>query len=112
MNERQPDVSIIIPVYNASKYLPGCLDSLISQTYEKIEIICVNDGSDDDSLMILEKYAEMDQRISVYSQKNQYAGAARNFGMDHARGKYFLFLDSDDLFMPEMIETVVKRAEE
>lgn len=97
-----PLVSIILPVYNVEPYLEQCLDSLRKQTLKSIEIIAVDDGSTDRSLEILNRYAAVDQRIHVYTQKNQYAGAARNVGLSHATGEYLLFLDSDDFFSRNM----------
>lgn len=94
----EPLVSIILPVYNVEPYLEQCLDSLRKQTLKSIEIIAVDDGSTDRSLEILNQYAAADKRIHVYTQKNQYAGAARNVGLSHAIGEYLLFLDSDDFF--------------
>ena len=78
-------VSVIIPVYNAELYLEECLDSVCSQTLKEIEIICVDDGSTDDSLQILKRYAAADSRIKVLSQPNLFAGVARNNGMAHIR---------------------------
>jgi len=89
-------VSIIVPVYNTEKYLEKCLNSLIKQTLEDIEIICVNDGSTDNSLDILNKFASNDSRIKVISQENKMQGAARNAGMFVASGEYIGFVDSDD----------------
>lgn len=91
-------VSIVMPVYNAENYLPQALDSLLNQTLKNIEIICVNDGSTDRSVEILEEYQKKDSRIIVLQQENIGAGAARNYGMSIAKGEYLLFLDSDDLF--------------
>lgn len=104
-------VSVIIPVYNAEKYINECLDSLLRQTYFDFEIICVDDGSSDRSLEILHRYKQQDGRITVLSQKNQYAGAARNVGMERAKGKYLLFLDADDFFCEDMLERAVDEAE-
>ncbi len=89
-------ISIIIPVYNVGKYLGKCLDSVINQTYHNIEIICVNDGSTDNSYDILLEYAKKDSRIKVINQKNAGVSAARNTGLDTAAGKYIMFIDSDD----------------
>ena len=89
-------ISIIVPVYNVEKYLAECLDSLINQTYQYIEIICVNDGSVDNSKSILEEYASKDYRIKIINQNNQGLSAARNTGMREASGKYIMFVDSDD----------------
>ena len=88
--------SIIIPVYNVEKYLPKCLDSLINQTYGDIEIICVNDGSIDNSLQVLNEYAQKDARIKVINQENNGVSTARNVGIDNATGDYLLFVDADD----------------
>lgn len=89
-------ISTIIPVYNAEKFIAKCLDSILSQTFSDIEIICVDDGSTDSSLRILFDYEEKDSRIKVLSQKNQYAGVARNNGMSVATGEYLFFMDADD----------------
>lgn len=89
-------VSIIVPVYNVEKYLRKCLDSLINQTLKDIEIICVNDGSKDNSPKILEEYAKKDNRIIVINQENAGLSVARNSGIDIAKGEYIGFVDSDD----------------
>ena len=89
-------VSVVVPVYNAEKYLERCLDSLRKQTLKEIEIICVNDGSTDGSGEILAEYAAHDKRIKVITQENQYIGAARNRGIEAARGEYIGFVDNDD----------------
>ena len=81
-------VSVIVPVYNVEKYLKDCLDSVVNQTLEDIEIICVNDGSTDNSLAILEEYAEKDSRIKIITQENKGLGGARNTGLYHANGEY------------------------
>lgn len=105
-------VSVVIPVYNAERYIEECLDSLLRQTCSDFEVICVDDGSGDRSLEILRSYEKRDGRISVLTQKNQYAGVARNAGMERANGKYLLFLDADDFFREDMLEQAVGRAEE
>lgn len=89
-------ISVIIPVYNVEKYLGRCLDSIIGQTYVKLEIILVDDGSTDSSGQICEKYRDKDSRIQVIHQKNKGLAGARNTGIDIARGKYIFFIDSDD----------------
>ena len=106
-----PKVSVIIPVYNAEKYLQKTLDSLCRQTLKDFEVICVDDGSSDNSLAILRQNAEKDPRFRVLTQQHQYAGAARNLGTDHAEGKYLIFLDADDLFYPDMLEAAWSKAE-
>lgn len=88
------DISVIIPVYNAAKFLPRCLDSVINQTFKNIEIICINDGSTDASLVILKSY--QDKRIKIIDKKNGGVSAARNDGIVAARGKYIHFFDADD----------------
>ncbi len=107
-----PIVSVVIPVYNSEKYINKCLDSLLEQTLSDIEIICVNDGSKDRSLEILNQYAEADSRIRVVTQANQGAGPARNKGIELASGKYLSILDADDFFAPDMLEKTVNKAEE
>lgn len=101
---KNPTASIVMPVYNAEEYLKQTLDSLLAQSLNNIEIITVDDGSTDRSLQILKEYAAADKRVRVYTQKNQYAGVARNLGLKHARGEYVLFLDSDDFFEPELVK--------
>lgn len=92
----EPLISIIVPVYNVEKYLPKCLDSLVNQTYKNLEIICINDGSQDDSFIILKKYEEQDKRIKIISQKNSGVSVARNTALNMAIGKYIMFVDGDD----------------
>ena len=89
-------ISIIIPVYNVEQYLRECLDSVVNQTLREIEIICVNDGSTDGSLAILEEYAQKDARIQIVNQQNMGQSSARNVGMALAKGRYIQLLDSDD----------------
>lgn len=91
-----PKISIIMPIYNVEQYLEQCLDSCINQTLEDIEVICVNDGSSDNSLQILENYAKKDARIKIINQENQGISETRNNGFKSASGDYILFLDSDD----------------
>lgn len=97
-------VSVIVPVYNVEKYLRDCLDSVVNQTLEDIEIICVNDGSTDNSLAILEDYAEKDSRIRIINQENKGLGGARNTGLYNANGEYISFIDSDDWIEPNTFE--------
>lgn len=105
-------VSVIVPVYNVQQYLEQCLNSILNQTLKDIEVICVDDGSTDDSLNILKRFAENDSRVRVLNQKNSYAGAARNKGMDEATGKYLVFLDSDDFFENDMLRAMYDKSEE
>ena len=106
------DVSIVLTVYNAESYIEGCLDMITGQTLRDIQIICVDDGSTDNSSQIIEQYAQKDDRIVLIREKNAGAGAARNRGMQEATGKYILFLDCDDFYEPEMVEKAFRRAEE
>ncbi len=112
MNQLQPVVSVIVPVYNAGAFLRRTLDCICGQTLRNIEIILVDDGSTDTTPAILQEYAARDSRITLLQQEHEYAGAARNKGMDIARGMYYSFLDADDIFEPTMLEKMVKRAEE
>ena len=91
-----PKVSIIVPVYNVGKYLSKCLDSLINQTLEDIEIICINDGSTDNSLDILKSYRTKDSRIKIIDKPNEGLSITRNLGIHSATGNYIGFIDSDD----------------
>lgn len=91
-----PKISIIVPVYNTEKYLEQCLESLINQTFREIEIIVVNDGSQDSSIEILNKYKEKDNRIVVLDLDNQGPSGARNSGLEETKGEFVMFVDSDD----------------
>lgn len=105
-------VSVVVPVYNVEKYLRTCLDFIVAQTLREIEIICVNDGSTDGSLAILEEYAKEDARIKIISQENKGVSAARNSGLEAAQGKYILFFDPDDWFYSlTALEELYERAE-
>lgn len=109
--KNNPLVSIIIPVYNVEKYLAQCLDSIINQTYQDIEIICINDGSTDSSKNILEKYASKDERFQLINQINQGSSVARNVGMRKASGKYLMFVDGDDWIDLNTCEKAVETAQ-
>lgn len=93
---KRVDISVIVPVYNVEKYLPKCLESLIGQTYQNIEILCIDDGSTDHSLDILNFYKQRDERIKVLKQNNLGPSAARNKALAIARGEYVSFVDADD----------------
>lgn len=103
------DISIIVPVYNAEKYLKKCLDSLVNQTKKELEFILINDGSADKSEEIIKTYK--DKRIKYFKNKNQGIGKTRNFGIEKATGKYIMFLDSDDYFSNDACEILYKTAE-
>lgn len=104
-----PQVSIIVPVYNAEKYLPQCIESLLAQTFQSIEIILVNDGSTDSSLEICEKYAKIDHRIAVLSKDNEGVAKARRDGIMKASAEYISFIDSDDYYEPDFCERMFSR---
>ena len=108
----KPDISIIVPVYNVERYLDECLDSLLEQTHRNIEIICVNDGSTDSSLRILERRASEDGRIRVISQENAGVAHSRNIALDAAQGDYVLFVDSDDYIDVRTCELLLSNAHE
>lgn len=103
-------VSVILPVYNGETCLRQCLESIVSQTLKEIEIICVNDGSTDGTRNILAEYAGKDSRIHIVDQENAGAGAARNHGLRRAVGEYLSFLDADDFFEPDMLESAYWKA--
>lgn len=105
-----PDVSIVMPVYNCEELLPETIDSLLGQSLENFELICVNDGSTDGSLAVLEGYAAKDARIRVISQENGGAGSARNAGMRLARAPYLMLLDADDLYDYRLVASLLDRA--
>lgn len=101
-------VSIIIPVYNVEKYLEKCLDSVINQTYKQIEIIIINDGSNDATLDIIKKYSKENKKIKYISQKNSGQSIARNKGLSIATGDYIMFVDGDDYIDESMVEELIK----
>lgn len=108
----KPDVSIIVPIYNTEKYLEKCLDSLIHQTFQNIEIIIVDDGSPDHSSNIYEKYRQSDSRIKVIQKLNTGLSDSRNTGLSYATGNYLLFVDSDDYIDFNLIEKLYPLAKE
>ncbi len=99
-----PSVSIIIPIYKVEKYLRRCLDSVLNQTFQDWNAICVNDGSPDNSDKILAEYAARDSRFVIVNKENGGLSDARNAGMPYANGKYILYLDSDDFIHPQTLE--------
>lgn len=101
---QNPKISIIVPVYNAECYLRRGIYSLINQTFKDIEILCINDGSTDHSLGILEELQKLDVRVKVFNQENKGPAAARNVGLKNARSKYIMFMDADDTYQPTMCE--------
>lgn len=109
MNEK---ISVIIPCYNAEKYLEKCLDSVVNQTYKNLEIICVNDGSTDNTLKIIENYSNIDKRIKVINQENLGASQARNNALKLITGNYVAFVDCDDWVDTTVFEKAVAKIEE
>lgn len=103
-------VSIIIPVYNASQFLRACLETVEGQTLKNIEVICVNDGSEDTSLEVLQEFAAKDSRFRIIDKENTGAGDCRNIGLREAKGEYVLFLDADDKFEPELCDKAYFKA--
>ena len=110
MQKAKIDISIIVPIYNAEKYLKRCIDSLINQTKKELELILINDGSSDNSEKIIKSYK--DDRIKYFSNKNQGIGKTRNFGITKANGKYIMFCDSDDYYELNTCEEFYKKAEQ
>lgn len=111
--EKNIAVSVIVPTYNVEKYIKECLDSLLSQTYKNFEIICVDDGSDDETITIIKNYMKKDSRIQLLEMPHcGKAGVMRNVGIEKAVGEYCLFLDADDFFEPELISHALKRIRE
>lgn len=102
-----PELSIIVPVYKVEKYLPRCIDSILAQTFGDFELILIDDGSPDGCGRICDEYARKDKRIVVIHQKNMGVSAARNAGLDIARGRYIGFVDSDDWIEPQMYEVMM-----
>ncbi|MBR3085312.1 MAG: glycosyltransferase family 2 protein [Kiritimatiellae bacterium] len=108
----RPAVSVVVPVYNAARWLPESLSDLLGQTLRDAEFIFVDDGSTDGSMALLEEAAARDGRVRVLRQGRRFAGAARNLGLDAARGKWFIALDADDRFKPRLLEAAVARGEQ
>lgn len=104
-------VSVVVPVYNVDEFLDNTLSDITGQTLREIEIICVDDGSTDNSCKIIEEWMKKDSRIQLIRQKNQYAGVARNNGLKQAHGEYVIFWDADDLFDEKALETLYTQAE-
>ena len=110
--KEQPQVSIIVPVYNVENYIERCLNSLVNQTFKDIEIITINDGSTDKSLELINKYVKEDIRVSVIDLGDEGVSYCRNLGIEKANGKYIMFVDSDDWIDSSMVEVMYKKAEE
>lgn len=111
--EREPKISVIVPIHNTEPYLQRCLQSLLAQTFAEIEIICVDDASPDNSAAIVHKLAKKDKRIRlIRHQRNRGLGGARNSGIASARGMYVIGIDSDDYVLPNMMELLWQASEE
>lgn len=106
-----PAVSVIVPVYNAGRHLPRCVQSIQSQTMRDLEIILVDDGSTDGSAQLCEELASADSRIRVFHKKNGGVSSARNFGIEKAKGEYLLFVDADDFIHPDMLSILFNGAQ-
>lgn len=105
-------ISVIIPVYNAEKYIDRCINSILAQTYNDWELFLIDDGSQDSSLKIIKEYEQKDSRITVVHQENKGAGAARNKGLDVVSGEYVVFVDSDDYIEQQYFEILTKHDED
>lgn len=105
-------VSVIVPAYNAEKYLEACLDSICEQTYPVLEILVVDDGSKDLTASIIRSCAEQDARIIPYYNENHGVSYSRNFGLEHCTGEYVTFVDADDLVAPDFIAQMIHDLEE
>lgn len=105
-----PLISIIVPVYNTEAYLDRCLESIVSQSYKKLEIICIDDGSTDDSGIILEKWKATDSRVKVFHKDNGGVASARNFGLKKSQGEYIGWVDSDDTIESEYFKHLISQA--
>lgn len=106
-------VTIILPVYNGEKYLKQCIKSVLNQTLKELEVICVDDGSTDNSAQIIKEFSSKDNRILLLQQKNQGPGPAKNLGLKNAKGKYVAFLDSDDYYLEaDALEKMVNACEQ
>lgn len=110
--KKEPLISVIVPVYNVEKYLPKCLDSLLAQTWQDLELVVVNDGSPDGCWAIMQEYAARDSRVRIFRKENGGVSSARNFGMDAAKGEYLGFVDPDDWVSPHYLEWMVEAMQE
>ena len=106
--EHAPKISVIVPVYKVEKYLPECIESVLAQTFTDFELILVDDGSPDNSGAICDAYAARDPRIRVFHKENGGVSSARNLGLDHARGEWIAFVDSDDWLSPEYLNRLIR----
>ena len=105
-NNTMPKISVIVPVYNAEKYLHRCIDSILAQTFTDFELLLINDGSKDDSGKICDEYAAKDVRVRVFHKENGGASSARNMGLENAKGEWITFVDSDDTLLQNALEVL------
>lgn len=110
MTEQTTKVSVVVPIYNVERFLPQCLDSIVSQSHKDLDIILVNDGPTDSSARIADDYAARDGRIRVIHKKNEGVSTARNAGIEAAKGEYVCFVDGDDYVMPDYVEYMLGMA--
>lgn len=106
--ENKAFVSVIVPIYNSAQYLRKCIDSILVQSYRDLELLLINDGSEDASGAICDDYAQIDHRVRVFHQENSGVSAARNLGLEKHNGTHFLFIDSDDYVQSEYLEELMK----
>ncbi len=104
-NGNSPKISVIVPVYNVEKYLHRCVDSILSQTFTDFEVLLIDDGSKDKSGVICDEYAQKDKRVRVFHKQNGGVSSARNVGLDNALGEWIYFVDSDDMVLPDALDT-------
>ena len=107
-NDLRPLVSIVVPIYNTEKYLATCVESILQQSYDNIQVCLINDGSNDNSLSICQKYEDKDQRVTVTNKCNGGVSSARNVGIESAKGDYVAFVDSDDILKSDFVEILLK----
>lgn len=107
-----PDVTVVIPVYNSEAWLDDCISSVLAQTGVTLEVICINDGSTDGSRAVLQRFADEDSRVSIIDQPNQGQSVGRNAGLDSAAGRYLIYLDSDDFWPDDTLAGLVRQADE
>lgn len=106
-SQSEDKVSVIVPIYNVEQFLPACLDSILKQTHENIEVVCVDDGSPDDSISVLRSYAAKDPRVRIVRKQNAGLGAARNTGVEQSTGEWLFFVDSDDTIPENAVESLL-----
>lgn len=109
--KRKPLISIVVPIYNVEEYIHECIESLLAQTYTNLDIILVNDGTPDSSMELVKDLTDADDRITIINQHNQGLSAARNTGLNYAKGRYVAFVDSDDKVKPNYIQDLYNEAE-